>query len=63
MTDPRDRELFEKLADYLQTAAPLVSRLHVVAKQQAADARNALTAVEHAVAVLRSKLDREKGEA
>lgn len=63
LVDPRFRESLERLIDHLQVAAPLLSRLTVVAKQQSIDSRQALDAIENAVAILRTFRRPEKGGA
>lgn len=54
-SNPRDREAFEKLIDYLQTALPRTQRLLVVSQQQVLDARAVLTALENAVAIVQRR--------
>ena len=55
-------DILERLADALQTLAPLVQRLAVTSKQQQADAALALAATERAISDLRIARD-EKGSA
>lgn len=52
-TDPMP-QLVERLLNALQTMAPLIQRLAVTSRQQAADAALALNACEQAVAAIQA---------